>query len=151
MTFGGPAHDRRIKPCGFDQDVLGLLRDHGVEPAHDSRESDGPVGVGDDQVLRIKFAIYPVESFERFSRTGATDDDLSTFEQIEIESMCGMSHFPERVVGSVGGIVDSALIHAGEAFNDCIWRRLNAHAANNARGVASATFFVFNGDNKVSL
>src|SRR6185312_2521948 len=58
--------------------------------------------------------------------------------------MGGMSHFPERVIGSVGGIVYGALVHAGEALYDCFRRGFDLYAVNYASGVAGAALLVLN-------
>jgi len=42
-----PANGRGIKPGSLNQDVASLIRDHGVEPDHHSRERDRFHRIGD--------------------------------------------------------------------------------------------------------
>ena len=53
-----------IEPRGFDEDVFRLLRDHGVESAHDSGQRDRFHGVGDDQIFRRQLALHAIERFQ---------------------------------------------------------------------------------------
>ena len=76
----------------------------------------GFIAVGDDQIFGRELAVNSVESLERFAVARATNDDLAAFEQVEIERVRGMAHLPQRVVGSVGGVVDGALIDEGKAY-----------------------------------
>ena len=39
--------------------------------------------------------------------------------------MRGMSHFPERVIRGVGGVVDGALIHERQTSDDFLRRSLD--------------------------
>ena len=100
------SHRDRIEPRRLDENVLRLLRDHRVEAAHDSGKSHGPIRVRDDQVVGRKLAVNSVQRFERFTLARPANDNLAAFKQIEIEGVRGMPHLPERVVGSVGGIVN---------------------------------------------
>ena len=104
------AHRGRIEPGRLDQDVFRLRGDHGVESAHDPRQRDRLHGIGDDQIFRGKFALDAVQRFQGLAAERPPHQNLAACEQIEIEDVGGMSHLPQRVVGSVGGIVDGALI-----------------------------------------
>ena len=88
------AHRRRIEPCRLDQDVAGLLGDHGVEPAHDAGERDRLFRVGDDQVFRRQLALHSVQRLEGFAAERPPHQNLAAFEQIEIEDVGGVSHLP---------------------------------------------------------
>ena len=118
------ADRRRIEPCGLDEDVLRLLRDHGVESAHDSGERDWLHCVRDDQIFRRKLALDSIQRFQSLAAERTAHQNLAAFEQIEIEDMRGMSHLPQRVVGGVGGIVDGPLIDQHQPLCDCIRRWL---------------------------
>ena len=76
VAFRHAANRDRIPPRGFDQDVLRLLRDHGVESAHDAGERDRLLRVGDDQIFGSELAIDAIESLQRFARARFADDDL---------------------------------------------------------------------------
>ncbi len=70
VTLGHAANRRRIEPRRLDQHVLRLLGDHGVEAAHDARQRDRLLGVGDDQVVGREFAIDAVERLQHFAVRG---------------------------------------------------------------------------------
>ncbi len=95
-----------------------FCRDHGVEPAHDAGQGDRLHRIGDHQIFRSKFAVHAIERLERFPAESPAHQNFAAFEQIEIEDVGGMSHLPERVVGSVGGIIDGTLIHQIQAPSD---------------------------------
>ena len=134
--------DDGIEPRGLDQDVAGLLRDHGVEAAHHAGEGDGLYGVGDDQVFRRKCTYHSIERLERLAAEGAAHQNLAAFEQVEIEDVGGMPHLPEGVVGGVGGVVDGALIDESKSLGNIVWRSLDGDAANDASGVTGASDLV---------
>ena len=85
---------RRIEPRGLDQDVLRLLRDHGVESAYDSGECDRLHCVRDDQIFRRKFALDSIQRFQSLATERTAHQNLAAFEQIKIEDMGRMSHLP---------------------------------------------------------
>src|SRR4051794_39839960 len=111
--------DRRwIEPCGFDEDVLCFLRNHGVESAHDSSECDWFYRVSDDQIFRRQFALDSIQRFQSLTAERTAHQDLAASKQIKIKDMRGMPHLPQRVVGCVGGIVDGPLIDQHQSFCD---------------------------------
>ena len=147
------AHRGWIKPCRLDQDIFRLLRNHGVESAHDSGQRDRLHGVGDDQIFRGKFALDAVQRFQCFAAERPPHQNLSAFEQIEIEDVGGMSHLPQRVIGRVGGIVDGALIDQQQPLGDRVGRRFDVYIANDPRRITGAAGGIgdFDGEPRVAF
>ncbi len=143
------ADRRRIEPCGLDQDVAGLLGDHGVEPAHDAGERDRLYGVGDDQVFRRKLALHSVQGLEGFAAERPPHQNLAALEQIEIEDVGGMTHLPQGVVGGVGGIVDGPLIDQRKPLRNRGRRWLDTYIAKDASRITRAPGLVSDFDTEI--
>ena len=111
------AHDGGIEPCGFDEDVLRLGRDHGVPAAHDAGEAEGFFLVGYNYIIGIEHAVYAVEGFELFAGARAADED-GAFDLVEVEGVGGVAHAEQDVVAGVDGIEDELLAEGGEALGD---------------------------------
>src|SRR5205085_9732989 len=79
MPLGCLADNRGIKPRRFNQDVLRLLRNHGVEAAHDARKRYRFPGISDDQIFGRKFAINTIQRLQRLSSPRPAHDDLAAF------------------------------------------------------------------------
>ena len=60
MSLRGFPHRHRIEPCRLNQDIFRFPGDHGVESTHNSRERDGFLGVGNDQVFGVELAVYAI-------------------------------------------------------------------------------------------
>src|SRR6185437_15008638 len=146
QTTRRSAHGRRIKPCGFNKNILGGIRNGGVKPAHDSGQSDRTDRIGDDQVFRIKLAVNSIQCLECLTWASATDDDLSALELVEIESMGGMAQFHQGVIAGVHGVAYAAVIVDFEAFEDRGRRGPNLYVAHDTRGIALAAIGVFDFD-----
>src|SRR6185437_6585450 len=116
------------------------------EAAHDSGKGNGLVCVGDDQIFGRKVAIYSVEGFKSLALPRTADNNLAALQEIKIESVCGMAHFPQRVVRSVGSVIDRALIDEGKPAGNFLRRRLDFDPANDLCGVACATFAIIDLD-----
>src|SRR5439155_23760745 len=118
--------------------ILCLFCDHRVEAAHHSRECDGPVRIGNNQVFRRELAVNSVESFQRFPIAGAPNHDLAALQKIEIERVRGMPHLPQRVVRSIRRIVDRALTNQSESRWNVRGRSLDLYAPDDLCLIASA-------------
>ncbi len=70
----------------------------------------GFTAVGDDQIFRRKLALHSVQRLQSFAGERPPHQNLTALEQVEIKDVRGMPHLPQRVVGSVGGVVDGPLI-----------------------------------------
>src|ERR1700722_3957304 len=80
-----------IEPCGFDEDVLRLRRNHGLPTTHDAGETEGLLLVSHNNVICIEHAVYTVKSLELLARSGAAHED-GTFNLVDIEGMRRMAH-----------------------------------------------------------
>ncbi len=98
------ADDPGIPPRRLDHDVPRFLGNHGVVAAHHSREPYRLFRVADDEVFRSELALDAVESFQRLAIAGLAHDNLPAFEQVHVEDVRWLPHFPENVVGGVDGI-----------------------------------------------
>ena len=105
-----PAHRDRIPPRGFDQDVLRLLRDHGVEAAHHAGQSDWLFRVGNDEVFGGQLALHAIQRLQVLAGPRFANDQPPAFEQIEIEHVRGLAALPQNVVGGIDGVADGPLI-----------------------------------------
>ena len=120
VTLGHAANGRRIEPCRLDQHVLRPLGDHRVEAAHDARQRNRLLRVGDHQIVGRELAIDAVERLQYFAGAGAAHDDRAAFQQVEIEGVSGMAKLVQRVVGGIGGVVDRARAQKFKPFGDML-------------------------------
>ncbi len=142
------ANCHRIPPRRFNQDVARLFRDHGVEAAHGARESDRLLAICYYEVFGRQLALDSIECLQHLAIPRPPHHNLSAFEQIQIEHVRRLAHFPKRVVGSVDGIVDWSLIQQAKASRNLFRRSLDAYISNNARSEPRATLFVLNFNRK---
>src|SRR5260370_4873841 len=124
-----PAHGGRVPPGGFDQDILRLLGDHGVEAAHRAGQSHRFFCVGNDEIFAGKLALYAVQSLQRFAGPSFANHQAASFEQIEIENVGGLATLPQDVVGSVDRVADAPLIEPLQTAGNIGPGRLNGDAA----------------------
>src|SRR3954449_13528793 len=57
-----------------------------------------------------------------------------------------MAHLPQGVVRRVGCIIDRTLIDESKTRGSFLWRRFDAHPANDLRGVTGTAFAIFDFD-----
>src|SRR6266404_3234074 len=146
VPLGSFADCSRIEPGRLNEDIRRLFSDHRVEAAHYSGQSYGLACVRDDQIFGREFAVNAVKGFQSFAIARPADDDFPTFEQVKIKGMRRMPHLPERVIGSIGGVVDGALINECETCCDFLRRWLDLYTADNLRRVARAAFSILDLD-----
>ncbi len=113
----GAANGHGLEPCGFDEDVLCVGRDHGVPAAHDAGEAERLDVVGDDEVFGIERALDAVEGLELFAFAGAANDDAA-FDLVEVEGVGGLAHGEPGEVGGVDGVGDLLLLEQAEVRGD---------------------------------
>src|SRR5215472_4999775 len=75
MPPRGAADGGGIKPCSFDEDVLGVRGDHGVPASHDSGERNGFLFVGDDEIVGLEAEFGSVEKLEPLAFASEAHDD----------------------------------------------------------------------------
>src|SRR5690349_2327943 len=139
-------YDRRIPPGRLDQDVAGLVGDHGVKAAHNSSQAYGLLRIGYHEIFGGELALNAVERLQSLARPRVTNDQPMSFEQVEIENVRGLTHLPQNVIGSVDGVVNRALIEQPKSVRDLLGRRLDLHVAQYPRSEARADTSVFHGD-----
>ena len=129
------------------QDVLRRGGHGGVEPAHDARERDRPLGVRDDDVGRIESPLDAVERHELLAATRLAHDDAPAREPVEVEGMERLADLPHHVVRRVHGGADGLAADRGEAGADPFGRRRAAgDAGDDAGAEATAEARDFDGD-----
>ena len=105
VAAGAAADGGGIEPGGFDENVFGVRRDHGVPAAHDSGEGESFFVVGYDEVVGFEGAVGAVEELQLFAFAGEADYDAA-FELVEVEGVGGVAHAEEDEVRRVDGVGD---------------------------------------------
>ena len=150
VTACGAADCHWLEPRGFDEDVLGVGRDHGVPATHDAGEAERLDVIGDDEVFGIEGALDAVEGLEFFAFAGAADDDAA-FDLVEVEGVGGLAHGEPCEVGGVDGVGDLLLLEKAEVGGDFgagepVARVADGDVAEDAGGEAAAGVFGFDLD-----
>ena len=150
VTARGAADGHGLEPCGFDEDVLRVGRDHRVPPAHDAGEAERLGVIGDDEVFGIERAFDAVEGLEFFALARAADDDAA-FDLVEVEGVGGLAHGEPCEVGGVDGVGDLLLLEQAKVGGDFsagepVARIADGDVAQDAGGEAAAGVFGFDAD-----
>ena len=111
QALGGAVEAGRLEVRGLEQDVGRPVADLGLLAAHDSRDRDCPLGVGDHEVGLLEAAVDAVERPDRLARLGAADDDLPAGERAQIERVQRVPEREHDVVRRVDDVRDRP--HAG--------------------------------------
>ncbi len=153
VTARGAAYGHGLEPCGFDEDVFGVGRDHRVPAAHDASEAERLDVVGDDEVFGIESALDAVERLELLAFAGAANDDAA-FDLVEVEGVGGLAHGEPCEVGGVDGVGDLLLLEQAEVGGDFsagepVAGVADGDATQNAGGEAAAGVFGFDLDRKM--
>ena len=153
VADGGLAHEVEVaagaggvaarEVRALEKDVHGLLRDLGVEPAHDAGERDRRVAVvGDEAHVVRELALLAVKRHELLAvRRGADHDVAPAVALCELAQVEGVERLPgevHHVVGHVHDVVDRAPAGGGHALGEPLGRGADLHVADHARGVARA-------------
>lgn len=118
----------------LQEEVSGRLGDSSVFAAHDARDGDGLLAVGDDEVVGSESVSGFVESEEFLSLGGGSDNDASV-EFGEVEGMQGLADLHEDEVGDVDDVVDGAEADAFEPLLKPGRAGTDLDAAHDAGGV----------------
>ena len=87
----GRAQDpERLEVRRLEEHLARVLRDLAVLAAHDRRERDGALAVGDEQVVRVEAAERPVERAELLAGARATDDDAAVASFVRSNAWSGL-------------------------------------------------------------
>ena len=130
----------------LEEERAGLRPDLGVLAAHDPRERDRPLAVGDDEVRRLERPRHAVERDQPFARSRPAHHDPTFREPFEVE---GVERLPPLEHDVVAGVDDVRLrAHAGacETKPEPERRGAHVHPAHDARAVARAEVRGFDPD-----
>ncbi len=99
-------HRRGAEVGRLEEDPRRRRGDRRVEAAHDARERDGLLGVGDDEVLRRESPLDAVERDESLPGPRPPHDDRgepvrALRERVEVEGVQWLADVPEDVVRGV--------------------------------------------------
>ncbi len=100
----------------FEQDGLGGLIDLGFGASHDTGQSDGLTGVGNDEHVLIEFGWGLVEGEDLLAGLSASDDDPVFVEPVDVKRVQGLTHFHQDIVGDVNHVADGPLADGFESF-----------------------------------
>ena len=132
----------RLEVRGLQEDVGGRLRDLGLLAAHDSREGDRTLCVGDHQIGRIELAELAVERAQLLTLVRAANDDSFVLQRREIERMQWIAEREHCVVRDVDDVRDRPHPRVRETCPQPGGRRSDLHVAEQAPDVARAPFEV---------
>ncbi len=130
----------------LDEHAGGGVADLAPLAAHDARERDGALGVGDDEIVRGERAIDAVEGAELLALGRAADDDLAAAEEGVIEGVDGVAELEHHEVGDVDDVVDGADPEALQAVFEPQGRRADRDVDDGGRAVGRAALEVVDGD-----
>ena len=107
-ALGGSEDRERLEVRRFEQDVRRPLADLGLLSAHDPGESDRPLGVGDEQIVRLEIPLDSVQRSQLLALVRAADDDLAAANRVVVEGVQGVAERQHHVIGDVDDVRDRA-------------------------------------------
>src|SRR6185369_1553104 len=136
----------RIEIRTLDQHIGSLRRDFRLFAAHNSSQRHRLLGVGNDQHVAGKSSLNTVESLQLLSRCSTTNNDATTAEFFEVESVQRLAEFVQNVVGDVGNIIDGPLTDCFETPGQPLRRWANLDASHESRGITRTEIGIFDLD-----
>lgn len=143
---GGGADGGGVEDGAFEEHRCCFFGDAGVFAAHDAGEGDGFLGVGDDEVVGVKFVSFAVEGGEFFVGFGLANANGVADEGRRIEGVERLAKFEEDVVGDVNDVVDGTKADGFEAFAHPLGAGGDFEVCEKLGGVAKAFFWAFDFD-----
>ena len=141
------AHDPDgLEVRGLEQDLGRLLGDLALLAAHDRRERDRALGVGDDEVGLVQPPQRAVERPQLLAGAGAPDDDPPSGELRPVEGVQRAPVHVHHVVRHVDDVRDRARVREVEPRAEPLRRRPDRHVAEDPADVARAAGEVLDGD-----
>ena len=137
-TLGRPEDADRLEVGGLEEHLGRPVRDLGLEPAHDRRQRDRPLAVGDHQVARKQLPQRTVESAQRLALVRTPDDDPPAGEQRPVERVERAAPHVHHVVRHVDHVGDRAHARQVESAAQPLRRRADRHVAKDACDVTRA-------------
>jgi hypothetical protein len=139
------AADRdRVELRALEQHVDGRVRDLALLAAHDARDGDRPLGVGDDEIVLREAVFLAVDGDDLLARRRPADDDLLPAHELRVERVKRLAGLEQDVVRDVDDVVDRADAGGLEALDHPRRRRCDPDAEDRAGRVARTQ--VFGGD-----
>src|SRR5437764_784972 len=86
----------------------------------------------------MQVALDSIKRLQLLALARATYHDPAIFQQIKVESVRRMAHLHQRVVCSIGNIIDAVMAFNQEALSYVARRFFDAYVANYAGGVSGA-------------
>ncbi len=134
----GRADVQGFKPGGFQQDVGGRGCDLAFQPAHDARDGLRPDGVGDHQHVGLEPVLGAVNGREKLARLGATNDDPTPVELVQIKGVQRLTHLVQNKIGHVHHVVHRPQTDGLQPLLEPVRRGPDLHAPDHPRGVGGA-------------
>jgi hypothetical protein len=96
----------RRTDSAFEHDRARRVADFGIGAAHDARDADRPLAVGDDEHVGRQRAVLAVERLQALAVECRADPDLVSGQPGGIEGMHRLAEFEQHIVGDVDDIAD---------------------------------------------
>jgi len=77
-----------------------------MKSSHHTGYRDRILSIGNNQHRRFEFPFIPVNRYDNLSRSGFSDNNLSSDKPVMIERMKRMAQFQEHIVGGIDHIID---------------------------------------------
>src|SRR5436305_6145727 len=99
----------------------------------------------------MQLAFNAVESLEYLARLSETNDDPTSFEQIQVEGMRGVPHLHQDVISRVCDVVDTVVVLDQQTICNLFWRRTDLYIANDACAISAAQLWISDLDREVRM
>ena len=132
------ADARAVERSGFEHDCRRLLRDLGLEAAHDAREAGRMLGIGDDELRALREARAVVERVEVLALFGEAGRQRVARDLIVVVGVHRLAKLDHDEVRHVDDVVDGADAGTLEALLHPLRRRADLDVLDDARAEAVA-------------
>ena len=132
--------DRGFLEVGrLQQNRGGRVGDLRLGAAHDSGQRNGPLGIGDDQIVGLKLQLRAVQQLQTLFGTRAPHDDPASTQEFEIERMQRLTPLEHHIVGDIDDVVDRPHAGGGQRVLHPLRRWTHPDPVNQDGGVARAS------------
>ena len=129
----------------LEDDLVRVGQDGILRAAHDARETDGTLVIGDDEIVGVQGQLLAVEELERLILLGAADDDVAG-DVVGIVCVGGLAGGEHDVVRHVDKRVDRAHANFPDAALHPVGGGLDVQPLDLRAGHAGAALLVEYGD-----
>ena len=98
----------------LEEQAGGVVVHAGVCTAHDAGQSHRLLCVADDQIVGVQGELLLIEGGDLLAFHGAADGDAAAGDLVQIESVHGLAHLQQGVVGNIDHIADGAQAAQGQ-------------------------------------